>query len=96
MGPTGTSALPWDGRDPTPLGPHLDREGEAVMRIGKGRPGLASLPGCTGPSTPYPVVSLRSTTGYPMGCLWHPCEGRPAIRLMVRTIPEGFEPVAGG
>ena len=67
-----------------------------MVRIGKGRAGLASLPGCTGPSTPYPVVSLRSTTGYPLGCLRHPSEGRPAIQLMVRTIPEGLEPVAGG
>ena len=33
--------------------------------------GLASLPGCRGVSNLNPVVSLRSTTGYTLGCLRH-------------------------
>jgi hypothetical protein len=37
-------------------------------------PGLASLPGCPGLSNPHPVVSLRSTTGYTLGCLRHSFE----------------------
>jgi hypothetical protein len=39
-------------------------------------PGLASLPGCPGLSNPHPVVSLRSTTGYRLGCLQHSFGGR--------------------
>ena len=39
-------------------------------------PGLASLPGCPGLSNPHPVVSLRSTTGYTLGCLRHSNGGR--------------------
>jgi len=33
---------------------------------------LASLPGCGGYFHFEPVVSLRSTTGYALGCLRHP------------------------
>ena len=37
------------------------------------RAALASLPGCMGSlGDPVPVVSLRSTTGYHLGCLRHP------------------------
>ena len=38
-------------------------------------PELASLSGCTERLNRHPVVSLRSTTGYPLGCLRHPFEG---------------------
>ncbi len=54
------------------------------------------MPGCTGRWNPDPVVSLRSTTGYTLGCLRHLFEGRPDRQLVARTIPEGFELVAGG
>jgi hypothetical protein len=53
------------------------------------RGGLASLPGSPGVSNLNPVVLLRSTTGYRLGCLRHSFEGRPAIQLSARTIPEG-------
>jgi hypothetical protein len=58
--------------------------------------GLASLLGCLGVSNLIPVVSLRSTTGYTLGCLRHSFEGRPAIQLSTRTIPKGGAGGASG
>ena len=42
------------------------------LRVGLlGGAGLAPLPGCGPPWDADPVVSLRSTTGYTLGCLRH-------------------------
>ena len=39
------------------------------------------------------MVSLRSTTGYMLGCLRHSFEGSPAIQLLARAIPGSGEGV---
>jgi len=56
-------------------------------------PGLASLPGCPGLSNRHPVVSLRSTAGYTLGCLRYSFEGR---RLRACPSIRGFRSVSSG